>query len=87
MRVQSWPEDDLAQWSVDAVSEARMQHHLILPGYDCAFWLEQLALQGNGVKRLRFVNQSNIYKPEFSLSKIRIKYFRKLLCEFTVISI
>ena len=51
MWVQFWPEDVLAQWSVEVVSEAKSRHHWILPGYDCVFGLEQLALRDNGVKR------------------------------------
>ena len=51
------------------------------------FFDEKLALRGNGVKISRFVNQSNINKPEFDLARIRLKHFRKLFREFTVIEI
>ena len=44
-------------------------------------------VQGNGVKISKFVNQSNINKPEFDLAQIWLKDFRKLFQEFTVIVI
>ena len=41
----------------------------------CFLW-EKLALCENEVKISRFVNQSNINKPEFDLTWIRLKHFR-----------
>ena len=41
----------------------------------CFLW-GKLTLWGNGLKISRFVNQSNINKPEFDLAQIRLKYFR-----------
>ena len=32
------------------------------------FFMGKLAIQGNGLKSLRFVNQSNVIKPEFDLA-------------------
>ena len=43
-----WPEYVLAQWSIEVVSEANKQHNWIIPGYDCVFRWEQIALRGNG---------------------------------------
>ena len=60
-------------WSVEDVYEAKMQHHWIIPGYDCVFWWEQLSLRGYGVKGLMLVNQSNVNKPEFDLASIGLK--------------
>ena len=44
-------------------------HGLILPGY-VLFFKGKLALRDNGVKRSRFVNQSNINKLEIDLARI-----------------
>ena len=59
----------LAQWSVEAVSEARMQYCWILPGYNRVFRWKNLALRVNLVKILIFVHQSNIHKPELDLAR------------------
>ena len=40
-----------------------------------------------GVKISRFVNRSNMNKPGLDLARIRLKKFRKLFREFTVIEI
>ena len=78
MWVQYWPEDLLAQWSIEAVTDAKTRYHWILSKYDHVFWWEQLVLQGSGVKSLRFVNQSNVHKPDFKIDQIALKHFRKL---------
>ena len=58
------------------MSEAKTQHHWILPRNDHLILWEKLGLRGNGVKISIFVNQLNINKPEFDLAWIRLKYFR-----------
>ena len=73
-----WPEDVLAQWYVEALYEAKMRHHWILPGYDHVFRWAQLTQRGNEVKSSRFVNQSNINKLDFDLTQIGLKYLRKI---------
>ena len=50
-----------------------------------ALWWEKLALRGNEVKTSIFVNWSNINKRELDLSRIRLKYLRKLFIKFTVL--
>ena len=71
-------------WQIDQEmflhSDMLKQCHWIVPGYNCIFRWEQLALRDNGVKILMFLNQSTINKPEFDLAQIGLKYFRKLFC-------
>ena len=51
------------------------------------FLTRKLSLWGNRVRRLIFVNQTNINKLEFNLAQIWLKSFRKLFQKCTVIAI
>ena len=69
------------RWSCTVICWSCVWSDRVFRWEHCVFGWEELALQGYGLKKYIFVNQSNVNNPDFELSWIGIKYFRQFFHE------